>query len=211
MGSHTDTSDPAHRNQAEVNSMADRLITQRLMLRPWRVDDAPSALQVYGHAAVTRWLSPAMERVPDRAAMRKLLLRWIAEDGLLVRPASRWAIQRRQDGRVIGGASLLPLPPGDEDLEISWQIHPDLWGRGYASESMYALATWAFAQQIDEIFAIVRPENTRAAITVRRNGMQWVGETNKYFGMTLQVYRLRAGDLDRWAPDALKPPRYDLG
>jgi hypothetical protein len=27
--------------------------------------------------------------------------------------------------------------------------------------------------------------------------MEWVGETDKYFGLTLQVYRLRPADLDR--------------
>jgi hypothetical protein len=42
----------------------------------------------------------------------------------------------------------------------------------------------------------VRPGNKRAAATIRRAGMDWVGETDKYFGLTLQVYRLRAGDLD---------------
>jgi hypothetical protein len=26
--------------------------------------------------------------------------------------------------------------------------------------------------------------------------MEWVGETQKYYGLTLQVYRLRRGDLD---------------
>ena len=27
--------------------------------------------------------------------------------------------------------------------------------------------------------------------------MTWVGETDKYFGLTLQVYRLRPSDLDK--------------
>ena len=40
-----------------------------------------------------------------------------------------------------------------------------------------ALAGWAFRHDIDEIFAVVRPGNTRAAATDRRNGMEWVGET----------------------------------
>ena len=43
------------------------------MLRPWRVDDAQAALDVYGHAEVIRWLSPTMDQVPDLAAMRLLL------------------------------------------------------------------------------------------------------------------------------------------
>lgn len=49
------------------------LVTTRLILRSWQVEDAPAALAVYGHAAVARWLSPAMDTVPDLAAMRLLL------------------------------------------------------------------------------------------------------------------------------------------
>ncbi|HEU5109849.1 MAG TPA: GNAT family N-acetyltransferase, partial [Micromonosporaceae bacterium] len=119
------------------------LTTQRLTLRPWRVDDAQSALDIFGHVEVTRWLSPDMDLVADLAAMRLLLQQWIAEDARLAAPAGRWAIQRDTDSLVIGGAALLPLPPGNEDLEIGWQLHPDTWGNGYASEATHALATWA--------------------------------------------------------------------
>lgn len=182
------------------------LTTDRLTLRPWHIDDAQAALDVYGHAAVTRWLSPDMDRVPDAAAMRLQLQQWIAEDARVAAPAGRWAIQRNPDGHVIGGAILLPLPPGNEDLEIGWQLHPDAWGHGYASETTHALATWAFRHDVDEIFAVVRPGNARAAATVRNNGMHWVGETTKYFATDLQVFRLRTADLDKAAPEAHHPP-----
>ncbi|WP_236790900.1 GNAT family N-acetyltransferase [Amycolatopsis sp. GM8] len=184
------------------------LSTTRLTLRGWRIDDAPAALEVYGHTAVARWLSPVMDRVPDLAAMRLLLQHWIAETARTPLPAGRWAIERRGDGQVIGGAILLPLPPGNEDLEIGWQLRPDCWGYGYASEATHVLAGWAFRHDVDELFAVVRPGNTRAAATVRRNGMQWVGETGKYFGLTLQVFRLRPADLDRAAPEAHLPPAF---
>ncbi|HKS48173.1 MAG TPA: GNAT family N-acetyltransferase [Amycolatopsis sp.] len=184
------------------------LVTERLILRGWQVEDAPAALAVYGHAEVARWLSPVMDQVPDLTAMRLLLQQWIAETARTPPPAGRWAIQRRSDNQVIGGAILLPLPPGNEDLEIGWQLHPGTWGHGYASEATYALADWAFQHDIDEIFAVVRPGNTRAAATVRRNGMHWVGETSKYFGLTLQVFRLRQADLDQAAPNAQLPPTF---
>ncbi|OLF04220.1 GNAT family N-acetyltransferase, partial [Actinophytocola xanthii] len=182
-------------------SAAEELSTERLTLRPWRVGDAQAALAVYGHGDVARWLSPNMDRVPNLAAMRLLLQQWIAEDAGLPAPAGRWAILRKSDGRVIGGAILLPLPPGDEDLEIGWQLHPGVWGNGYASETTHALATWAFSQDVNEIFAVVQAGNARAAATVRHNGMQWVGETSKYFGADLQVFRLRMADLDRAAAE----------
>ncbi|MDT7613835.1 MAG: hypothetical protein QOF00_1282 [Pseudonocardiales bacterium] len=174
--------------------MAQRLDTDRLVLRPWRVEDAADALGIYGHGEVARWLSPAMGHVPDLAAMRLLLAQWIEQDAGLAVPAGRWAIERRSDGRLLGGAILLPLPPGEEDLEIGWQLHPRVWGHGYAGETTRALADWAFSQDVDEIFAVVRPGNTRAAATARRNGMEWVGETSKYYGLTLQVFRLRPAD-----------------
>ena len=182
------------------------LATERLTLRPWRVDDAQSALDVYGHADVARWLSPDMERVPSLAAMRLLLQQWIAEDARLPAPAGRWAVERKSDGLVIGGAILLPLPPANEDLEIGWQLHPGVWGNGYATETTHALATWAFSQDVYEIFAVVQTGNARAAATVRHNGMQWVGETAKYFGADLQVFRLRMADLDQAAPEGTHPP-----
>jgi RimJ/RimL family protein N-acetyltransferase len=195
-----------HTARTTLLSTTQELATERLILRPWHIDDARSALAIYGHADVTRWLSPDMDQVPDLAAMRVLLRQWIAEDARLPAPAGRWAIQRRSDDRVIGGAILLPLPPGNEDLEIGWQLHPDTWGNGYASESTHALATWAFSQDVYEIFAVVRADNARAAATVRHNGMLWVGETTKYFGAGLQVFRLRMADLNRAAPEGNHPP-----
>jgi RimJ/RimL family protein N-acetyltransferase len=175
------------------------LNTERLTLRGWRVADAPAALEIYGNAEVARWLSPAMDQVRDLATMRVLLQQWIAEDARLAAPAGRWAIERVADQRVIGGAILLPLPPGDEDVEIGWQLVPGEWGNRYGDEAMFALASWAFSHEVDELFAVVRPENTQTAATVRENGMHWVGETSKYFGLDLQVFRLRPADLDQLA------------
>jgi RimJ/RimL family protein N-acetyltransferase len=174
--------------------MARELVTERLVLRPWQVDDAPAALGAYGDAEVARWLAPAMDRVRDLEAMRLVLQQWVAEDARMLVPAGRWAIEDRQDGRLIGGATLLPLPP-DEEFEIGWQLHSGSWGHGYATEAGLALARWAFEQGIEQVIAVVRPANTRAAATVRRIGMEWVGETEKYHNLRLQQFRLRPADL----------------
>jgi RimJ/RimL family protein N-acetyltransferase len=175
--------------------MAQRLVTKRLALRPWQPGDAAAALSVYGDDEVARWLTPAMDRVPDLAAMRLVLQQWVAEDARMTTPAGRWAMEDLQDGKLIGGATLLPLAPDDE-FEIGWQLHPGAWGRGFATEAGLAMAAWAFDQGIEEVIALVRPANSRAEATLRRIGMEWIGETEKYHGLRLQVYRLRPGDLD---------------
>lgn len=181
--------------------MASTLTSERLTLRPWGLEDVDAAFAIYGQQDVARWLSPAMDTVTDRGAMRLLLQQWIAEDHRATPPTGRWAIELKAEREVIGGIVLLYLPPGGEDLEIGWQLAPDAWGHGYASEAGHATAHWALHQPgVDELFAVVRPANRRAAATAERIGMEWVGETDKYYDLRLHVYRLRAGDLDHPLP-----------
>jgi RimJ/RimL family protein N-acetyltransferase len=174
--------------------MSPLLTTERLLIRPWSVDDSAAALGVYGDDEVSRWLAPVMDRVPDEPAMRLVLQQWVAENARATPPTGRWAIEVADGGALVGGATLLPLPPDDE-FEIGWQLHPNAWGHGYATETGQALARWAFQQGIEQVIAVVRPANDRAIGTVRRIGMQWVGETEKYHGLRLQVFRLRPGEL----------------
>jgi len=87
------------------------------------------------------------------------------------------------------------MPPFQEDLELAWQFAPDHWGNGYATEAARAVAAWAFDDSAHEVFAVMRPANERAEKLARRLGMQWVGETNKYYDLRLQVFRLRPPDL----------------
>jgi RimJ/RimL family protein N-acetyltransferase len=166
----------------------------RLTLRPWAAEDAEAALAVYGEADVARWLSPAMERVADVDRMRALIDAWLGED--LEPPQGRWAVELSDTGELVGGVAVLPLPPDGEDLEVAWQLAPHAWGQGYAAEAGHAVAHHAFASGVDELFAVVRPQNGRGAATAQRVGMEWVGETEKYYDLRLQVFRLRKGELD---------------
>jgi RimJ/RimL family protein N-acetyltransferase len=172
-----------------------QLTTARLLVREWEVDDAGAALAIYGVEKVARWLTPAMGEVADEASMRLVLQAWVEDQPNMLPPRGRWAIQRRDTGEVIGGLGIRLLPPYEEDLELSWQLRPEAWGHGYAVEAGEALVRWAFTQEIDEVFAVARPSNTRAIATAKRLGMAWVGETDKYYNLRLQVFRLRPSDL----------------
>jgi RimJ/RimL family protein N-acetyltransferase len=135
-----------------------------------------------------------MDRVAGVEAMRSLLERWTAAEH--EPPQGRWAVLLADTDQVVGGIAVLPLPPEGEDLEIAWQLAPSVWGRGLAAEAGHALAHHAFRSGVDELFAVVRTQNSRGAATAERVGMEWVGETEKYYDLRLQVYRVRKGDLD---------------
>lgn len=175
--------------------MAALQTTDRLRLREWSEDDVEAALTIYGDERVSRWLSPAMAPVRDAAQMRTILDGWIADQGDMTPPCGRWAVERVDDDVVVGALVLRRMPPFYEDIEIAWQLAPEHWGHGYAIEAARALARWAFGQAAHELFAVVRPANAKAIAMARRLGMEWVGETDKYYDLHLQVYRLRPTDL----------------
>jgi RimJ/RimL family protein N-acetyltransferase len=179
----------------------DRVVigTERLLIRPWQSADVTAALGIYGDPEIARWLRPLMGRVRDARTMAAVLDRWHAADRDEVaagRPVGHWAVQRREDGVVVGGVSLQYLPPDDADLEVGWQLSRDAWGHGYAAEAGTALVRWVLhASDVLEVFALVGTHNARAAATAVRVGMERVGETDEYGDVPLEVFRLRHADL----------------
>jgi RimJ/RimL family protein N-acetyltransferase len=168
--------------------------TQRLTLRPWELDDVDAALEIFGADAVTRWLAPSVDRISERSAMREQLSTWMAPTDP---PLGHWVVVDHENNQVVGSGQIIPLPPENRDLLIGYEIAPTHWGHGFGTEAGHALAHYAFDNGQDEVFAVVRTRNERAEATARKIGMEWVGETEKYFGLRLNVYRLRPGDLDR--------------
>lgn len=177
--------------------MCPSLVTDRLIIRDWTTGDADAqaVLALHKRPEVTEWLTPPAPNVADLAAARAMLQGWTETQPNLVPPTGRWAMQDQQSGLIVGGLVLRMLPPYDHDLELVWKLRPEQWGHGYATEAARALLRWAFSYDIDEVFALTLPENTRAIATAQRIGMDWVGETSKYYDTTLQVYRVRPGDL----------------
>ncbi len=195
--------------------MTTLLTTERLLVRDWADPDAPAALAIFGDERVSRWLTPDVETVPDEDAMLQRLRAWREEDdGIdpeLEAFVGRWALVRSEDQVVVGALVLRTMPPHDVDIEVAWQLVPEHWGNGYASEGTAALARWAFDQSVSELFAVVKPGNERAAWIAKRLGMEWVGETEKYYDQNLVVYRLRAGDLPREVSATTRDPASSTG
>lgn len=175
------------------------LETDRLIARPWTPEepDLAAAYDVYGRPEVARWIGAPT----DPAEIKVRIERWSTPT---TDPTyGVWAVEERTEpGRPIGSVLLRPLPPDEEDVEVAWHLHPRVWGRGYATEIGRAAARRAFETGIDEVFAIVRPGNDRSSAVARRLGMEFVGRTEKYYGLQAELFRLRPADLI--SPDALR-------
>jgi RimJ/RimL family protein N-acetyltransferase len=168
------------------------LATDRLIARPWTLDEADlvAARDIYSQPEVARWL----DAPTASAEIRTRIERWST-------PTSDptygvWAVEERVNpGTPIGSVLLRPLPPAYEDVEVAWHLHPARWGQGFATEIGRAAAERAFQTGIEEVFAVVRPGNRRSTAVARRLGMDYVGATEKFYGLRMELYRLRPGDL----------------
>jgi ribosomal-protein-alanine N-acetyltransferase len=65
---------------------------------------------------------------------------------------------------------------GAHEAEIGYTLHPDQWGRGYATEAATALVGFGFSQlHLARITATCRPENVASAGVLQKIGMKQVG------------------------------------
>jgi RimJ/RimL family protein N-acetyltransferase len=173
--------------------------TDRCAMRSWRLDEADRFFDLYRRWEVARWLGahPTVMQSRDEAEVR--ILRWAelnhtaATAGEL---AGRWAVQRLDDGSVLGTVILVPLPDGDGEVEVGWHLHPDAWGHGYATESARGAIRWGFEHGLDEVLAVVRPDNDRSTRVCRRLGMAGLGRTTRYYDSELELFRLGRADGD---------------
>ena len=169
---------------------ADRgdLRTARLRLRPWttRRDDLARLVDLYGRDEVTRWLGGTPSVPPV-----ELVARWRAvaeaDDRFGV-----WAIELAGAGTVAGTVLLKPLPGGVGEVEVGWHLHPDSWGRGYATEAARAVIARGFEAGLPEVYAVVRPGNTASVAVCRRLGMTPLGRMRRWYDVELDAFRLIA-------------------
>ena len=159
--------------------------TERLVVAPWRDDHAAAAHAAYSQPEFVRYLGNPTPH-PDVAHTRAWIARINASDNL-----GFWAVESRATGELIGAAVLQPLPGGDGEWEVGWHVFPAHQRNGYATEIGRGAIAHGFADDLNEIYAVVRPENTASLAVARAVGMAPVGRTDRYYGVTAELFVIR--------------------
>ena len=189
-----------------VGVAADGVIaeTDRVILRPWRLDEADRFFDMHRRMEVARWIDG--QPMADRAEAEPVIQRML--DRLAVDPRfGCWAVAEEQHApRRISPTRA--LPDGAGEIEIGWHLHPDSWGRGLATEAARALLTRGFAFELEEIWAVTHPDNQRSARVCQKLGMRLLGTTHRWYhelslmfwvGARADRSRLSAPIIPRWS------------
>ncbi|MCA9624574.1 MAG: GNAT family N-acetyltransferase, partial [Myxococcales bacterium] len=140
-------------------------MTERLVLRSWRLDEVEDAHRLWGDARVMRWVGPPHESQARSAAALEGARAAEAEDGVcLWRVALRLSEPARGEGPFVGACGFLPYDgpgsraPGERWLELGYHLLPDFWGRGLATEAAARCLRWARGEAT-RIVAFADPQN----------------------------------------------------
>jgi RimJ/RimL family protein N-acetyltransferase len=145
--------------------------TERLVLRPFRESDLDDLHAMRSLPEVVLYLyGDALSRQDaEQLLATRLGQTRVAQegDGLVL------AVERREDGRMIGDVSLWLRSAEHRQGEIGFVFHPDAQGQGYAREAATAVLNVAFGELgMHRVFGRTDARNDASASLMRRLGMR---------------------------------------
>lgn len=147
------------------------LLTERLLLRPFRDEDLDALYVIDGDPGTCRYLySAPRSRAEVRVSLtRRKKMTAIEREG----DAIRLAATLRDAGTLVGDISFHFRSREHRLAEIGFVLHPDHHGRGYASEAVSALLTLGFESLgLHRIIGRCDPRNRASWLLMERLGMR---------------------------------------
>ncbi len=155
-----------------------RIETERLVLRPWREDDAAALYRFASDPEV----GPSAGWAPHRDEADSLnVLRTILMN------ERTWAITVKPSDEGVGSIGIFPGqdPRQNGEYEIGYWIAKPFWGRGYVPEAVRALLSLYFAFGAGRIWCSHFPGNDKSRRVIEKCGFSyrftgsWTTETGE--------------------------------
>ncbi len=139
-----------------------RIETERLILRPFREEDAEA--MYYGWCndpEVTRYLSWNPHRSLDDT--KAILSCWLSEESPF-----RFGIERKEDGELLGSIDVAKFEGSVP--EIGYVLSRSAWGKGYMTEACLAFRDYLVSVGYPEIILTAFKENHRSIRVFQKCG-----------------------------------------
>lgn len=166
--------------------------TQRMVIGRWHVALASSAFQIYGDPQVTDWLGGKCESSVE--SMSRRIQELIDRNNKWPDHFGSWPAFCKHTRELVGAMLMKTLPDADgnftSDIEIGWHLARKHWGKGYATEGGRRMLQIAFDDlNLNEVFAVTNLDNVKSQSVAKRVGLEYVGETDAYYGLTLALFK----------------------
>ena len=172
----------------QVNSMKQQptITTERLILRSYRMDDAPELQRLIGERDIAATTMNIPHPYEDGMAEE-----WISKRQQLFDSGEQMnlAITHRQDGFLIGGIGFNTIDRESERAEIGYWIAVPYWNKGYGTEAARAAVRYGFTvMNLNRIHAAHFSNNPASGRVLQKIGMKYEGcrrQHHKKWGVLL--------------------------
>lgn len=153
------------------------LTTERLILRPYTLDDAPELQRLIGERDVAKTLMSVPHPYPDGAA-EEFINEHFTRAG---KGEHQFAITHRKEGYLIGGTGFNQVDQEAERAEIGYWIARPYWGNGYGTEAARAMLKFVFeVMDLNRIHAAHFSNNPASGKIMRKIGMKYEGSRRQH-------------------------------
>ncbi|MFC4559214.1 GNAT family N-acetyltransferase [Virgibacillus kekensis] len=136
--------------------------TERCFIKAFQKSDANDVKELYTNQEVRKFLGG----IPSESTILETIEGMIFPE----EDAFFWVIKEKETKMFIGLVSLSSHHEGD--IEISYQLHPDWWGKGYATEVVEKIIHYAFNElKISKLVAETQTANKSSCSLLERLGM----------------------------------------
>lgn len=146
------------------------ITTERLILREFVTDDW-QVMARYWRDERYQQFYPANED-PD-VIVRGLVDRFIVAQTAQPRLNHQLAVVERASGAMIGNCGIRVNDPDSGEANIGYELDPDYWGRGYATEAAVAIVRFGFEDlALHRIWAECIADNRGSSRVLEKIGMR---------------------------------------
>ncbi len=153
-----------------MTCVADRLETERLVLRRWTDADRDTFAALNADPEVMRFFPAPLSREESDALIDRI------EAGFAERGFGLWAVQVKDAEPFVGFTGLWRLNPQVpyDGTEVGWRLVRSAWGKGYATEAARAAVAYGFGDAgLREIVSITAAVNAPSRAVMQRLGMTY--------------------------------------
>jgi len=144
--------------------------TPRLILREFVDGDWPAVL---AYQSDRRYLSFYAWTARTGIEVRDFVAAFVASQTAEPRITYQLAITLRDGGRLVGNCGVRLGHPGARIGDLGYELSPEYWGRGYATEAARAMAGFAFeGLGLHRVWAECVPENVASRQVMVKLGMR---------------------------------------
>ncbi len=149
------------------------LNTERLILRDFIHDDWPAVLAYQRdprYLRYTQWI----DRSPTD--VQRFVQMFLEQQQVRPRLKYQLAVVLKFSGQLIGNCGIRLHEDEAYRADIGYELSPQHWGHGYATEAARAILRFGFTQlNVHRIWAWCIAENTASAHVLEKLGMQYEG------------------------------------